>query len=52
MDLQVKRDIAKGTGDVLSQTKRLIHAAVSALHIQDYAGVVGDAEVVSNFSRH
>ena len=40
VNLQIKRDITKGTGDVTSQTERLVHGAISTLHVQDYAGVV------------
>ena len=52
MNLQVKCAITKGARDVTSQTKRLIYGAVSALHVQDYARVIGDAKVVGDFSRH
>ena len=52
MNLQIECDIAKSAGDVTSQTKRLIHGTVSALHVQDYARVLGNAKIVSNFSRH
>ena len=52
VNLQIERNIAKGAENVPSQTKRLIHGTVSTLHVQDYAGVVGNAKIVSNFSRH
>ena len=52
VDLQVKCDVAKGARDVTSQTERLIHSIVSTLHVQDDARVIGDARVVSNFSRY
>ena len=52
MNLQVEHDIAKGIGDVTSQTKRLIHNAISTLHVQNNGRVVGNAKIVSDFSRH
>ena len=51
VNLQIECEVAKSAGNVTSQTERFIHSAVSALHVQDYAGVVGNAEVVSDFSR-
>ena len=52
VDLQIKRDVAKDAGDVTSQSERLIHGAVSTLHVQNNARVVGNAKIVSDFSRH
>ena len=52
MNLQIKYDIAKSAEDIISQTKRLIDGTVSALHVQNNAGIIGNTEVVSNFSRH
>ena len=52
MNLQIECDVVKGAGNVTSQTKRLIHSAISTLHVQDYARVVGNAKIVSDFSRH
>ena len=52
MNLQIEHDVAKGAGDVMSQTERFIHSTISALHVQNNTRVIGNAEVVSNFSRH
>ena len=36
VNLQIKCDVAKGAGDITSQTERLIHGTISTLHVQDY----------------